>query len=155
MLRISKKFKFDMAHKLEGHRGLCQNIHGHTYEMEVIVEGKIIDTEGSSARGMVMDYGDLKSVVKGFIDDYLDHAVLVSSQADDWKKFLKRNGYKCTIVPFRATAENMCVWCYKELNSMLQKAFEDNSFENNGAFLAGIRIWETPTSMAEYFPNPS
>jgi 6-pyruvoyltetrahydropterin/6-carboxytetrahydropterin synthase len=153
MIRISKKFDFEMGHRLDGHKGLCNNIHGHSYTIETVFEGDIIEKENSSSNGMVMDYGDMKKVVKGFIDEFLEHSVMVYSKDEEWKKFLKKNGFKCTIVPFRVTAENMCVWIFDALSKTFQKVFTDGLIENKDARMVGIRMWETKNSMAEYFPE--
>lgn len=69
-MRITKIFSFDSAHCLENHPGKCRNMHGHTYKVEIAVDGKV-----SKETGMVIDFGDLKAVVQPLIDK-LDHKVL-------------------------------------------------------------------------------
>ncbi len=41
MFKIAKEFSFDMAHMLDGHDGKCQNLHGHTYKLQVEVAGEL------------------------------------------------------------------------------------------------------------------
>ena len=53
-----------MAHVLEGYDGLCANMHGHSYILSVTVIGKPIEQTGNPKLGMVMDFGDLKKIVK-------------------------------------------------------------------------------------------
>ena len=74
MFKIAKEFQFDACHMLDGHNGKCHNLHGHTYRLLVEISNELI-TSGSSA-DMVMDYADIKSVVKQQIIDQLDHAYL-------------------------------------------------------------------------------
>ena len=62
MLKIAKEFSFDIAHMLDGHDGKCKNLHGHTYRLQVEVGGPL-HASGPKA-GMVMDYADLKDIVK-------------------------------------------------------------------------------------------
>ena len=58
MFKVSKEFSFDMAHLLDGHDGKCQNLHGHTYKLQVEITGHLI-THGAK-KSMVMDFSDLK-----------------------------------------------------------------------------------------------
>ena len=69
LIRITKEFKFEMAHALMGYDGLCRNIHGHSYGLNVTVAGYPIDEEGHPKLGMVMDFGDLKKIVRKAIVD--------------------------------------------------------------------------------------
>ena len=63
-IRITKEFKFETAHALMGYDGLCKHIHGHSYELLVTVIGHPIEDESNPKLGMVMDFGDLKKIVK-------------------------------------------------------------------------------------------
>lgn len=94
---IVKEFTFNAAHRLEGHQRGCQNLHGHTYILRVGVYGAIREQQGASDEGMVIDFEDLKNIVKTRIVDKLDHQ------------------YLNEVFPFRTTAENMAVWMMREL----------------------------------------
>lgn len=94
---IVKEFMFDAAHKLDGHKGHCKNIHGHTYRLQVGVYGPIKDEPGASDDGMVLDFEELKQIVKAEIINKLDHQFIND------------------ILPFRPTAENMAVWMVQVL----------------------------------------
>ena len=61
-IRLTKEFKFEMAHALKGYDGLCRNIHGHSYELLVTIKGVPISDPSSAKLGMVMDFGDLKKI---------------------------------------------------------------------------------------------
>ena len=52
-MRISKEFRWEMGHRLQLHKGLCKNLHGHSYKMEVELTGDVLEN------GMVLDYYDL------------------------------------------------------------------------------------------------
>ena len=73
MVRITKEFKFEMAHALHGYDGLCKNIHGHSYKLCVTVKGKIKNNKGNSKDGMVLDFDILKSIVKPEIINKYGH----------------------------------------------------------------------------------
>ncbi|HSA04894.1 MAG TPA: 6-carboxytetrahydropterin synthase, partial [Tenuifilaceae bacterium] len=76
-IRLTKEFRFEMAHVLEGYDGLCANMHGHSYILSVTVIGKPIQQTGNPKLGMVMDFGDLKKIVNPLIIHRFDHAVAV------------------------------------------------------------------------------
>jgi 6-pyruvoyltetrahydropterin/6-carboxytetrahydropterin synthase len=63
-IRITKEFRFEAAHALHNYDGLCRNIHGHSYILKVTVIGETITDSNSPKLGMVMDFGDLKDIVK-------------------------------------------------------------------------------------------
>lgn len=73
-MKNTKIFTFDSSHMLDGHDGKCQNLHGHTYSPEITVAGSLI--ESGAKAGMVMDFSDLKSIVKQSVIDPFDHAFI-------------------------------------------------------------------------------
>ncbi|WGE75835.1 6-carboxytetrahydropterin synthase QueD [Actinobacillus equuli] len=138
MFKIAKEFSFDMAHMLDGHDGKCQNLHGHTYKLQVEVSSDLV-AEGAK-RGMVMDYSDLKSVVKREILDPMDHAYIYDLNSDresQVAKLLIDLNSKVYGIPSRTTAEEMAKY-------MFEKS------EKVGLPVSLIRLWETPTSYCEY-----
>ncbi|MEG9498853.1 6-carboxytetrahydropterin synthase QueD [Mannheimia indoligenes] len=138
MFKIAKEFSFDMAHMLDGHDGKCQNLHGHTYKLQVEVAGDLFQ-EGAK-RGMVMDYSDLKAIVKTHILEPMDHAFIYDlhnereSQVAQLLIDLKSKVYG---IPSRTTAEEMAKYMFEKL-------------EKVGLPVSLIRLWETPTSYCEY-----
>lgn len=138
MFKIAKEFSFDMAHMLDGHDGKCQNLHGHTYKLQVEVSGELV-AEGVK-RGMVIDYSDLKSVVKREILDPMDHAYIYdlnSERESQVAKLLIDLNSKVYGIPNRTTAEEMAKYIFEKL-------------EKVGLPVSLIRLWETPTSYCEY-----
>lgn len=117
---VSKEFTFDSAHHLHCYDGKCQNLHGHTYRLQVILRGKVDD------RGIAIDFVDIKRIVQEKIIHRLDHAYL-----------------NHVLPPMNTTAENMVVWMYEEIHQALveEKYFPRIRIEE-------IRLWETPTSFA-------
>ncbi|MDK9559920.1 6-carboxytetrahydropterin synthase QueD [Gallibacterium anatis] len=139
MLKVAKEFSFDMAHLLDGHDGKCQNLHGHTYKLQVIVSG---ETENNGAKkGMVIDFADLKRAVNELIISPMDHAFIYDQSSERETKIaqlLQQLNSKTFALPVRSTAENLAQFIFQRLQ------------ENVGFHLHSIRLWETPTSFAEY-----
>lgn len=138
MFKIAKEFSFDMAHMLDGHDGKCKNLHGHTYTLQVEICGELHSTGAKS--GMVMDYSDLKKVVKSHILDQMDHAFIYDSTSEKECKvaeLLNILESKTFGIPARTTAEQMAKYIFDTLTQV-------------GLPVSLIRLWETPTSYCEY-----
>ncbi|AEC16577.1 6-pyruvoyl tetrahydropterin synthase [Gallibacterium anatis UMN179] len=138
-MKVAKEFSFDMAHLLDGHDGKCQNLHGHTYKLQVIVSG---ETEDNGAKkGMVIDFADLKRAVNELIISPMDHAFIYDQSSERETKIaqlLQQLNSKTFALPMRSTAENLAQFIFQRLQ------------ENVGFHLHSVRLWETPTSFAEY-----
>ena len=67
---VTRTFTFEAAHQLPWHEGKCRNLHGHSYRLEVTVEGPIGD------HGIVVDFADIKRVVERDVIDAYDHRYL-------------------------------------------------------------------------------
>ncbi|WP_408954435.1 6-pyruvoyl trahydropterin synthase family protein [Natroniella sp. ANB-PHB2] len=146
-LSITKEFTWDMAHMLASHQGLCKNLHGHTYKLQVEVtrNSEQLITESEAASGMVLDFKDLKKVVKEEIIDPFDHAFVYWTGSSDVvehqiAELLQKEGRKVVKVDFRPTAEEMAVYFLEVLNAKL---------EGEGVRVSRVKVWETPTSFAE------
>lgn len=70
MLSLAREFTFDAAHNLKWHKGKCKNIHGHTYRLQIFVTGRL------NENGIIIDLGDLDSLVKKEVIDLLDHTYI-------------------------------------------------------------------------------
>jgi len=144
---ITKEFSWDMAHLLAGHEGLCKNLHGHTYKMQIEVTRKtedVILTEINS-QGMVIDFKDLKQLVKEKIVEPLDHAFMYWINSPEpleheIAEILLKNQRKVARVNYRPTAEEMAMNFFALLTEEL--------FPLN-LELRAVKVWETPTSFAE------
>ncbi|WP_439257711.1 MULTISPECIES: 6-carboxytetrahydropterin synthase QueD [unclassified Lonepinella] len=137
MFKVSKEFSFDMAHILDGHDGKCQNLHGHTYKLQVEVSGDLV-ADGAK-KGMVIDFTDVKTVVKRAILDPMDHAFIYDTTSQRECKIanlLNELNSKTFGIPVRTTAEEMARFMFNRLKTELP--------------ISAIRLWETPTSFCEY-----
>ena len=81
VVRVTKIFRFEMAHALWGYDGLCKNIHGHSYVLKVTVSGTPIEDQEDKKLGMVIDFGDLKRLVNKYIVDIFDHSLILNEKA--------------------------------------------------------------------------
>ena len=79
MIRITKIFTFETAHVLYNYDGKCKNMHGHSYKLFVTVKGTPINDINDVKNGMVVDFGDIKKIVKEEIVDVWEHAVLLNA----------------------------------------------------------------------------
>ncbi len=143
-IRLSKEFNFDMAHALLNYDGLCKNIHGHSYTLVVTVIGSPVQDEGSPKNGMLIDFKDLKNIIKQQIIDKFDHAlVLNSASPEDLVNILTRNYDKIVLLDYQPTTENMISDMAEKIKSLLPSHLS----------LFSLRLRETPSSYAEWFAS--
>jgi 6-pyruvoyltetrahydropterin/6-carboxytetrahydropterin synthase len=135
-MKIAKEFRWEMGHRLPDHKGLCRNIHGHSYRMVVELEGEVLKN------GMIIDFYDLGLIVKPIIDK-LDHAFLVNRKDVKVFEFLKKNKMKLVAVDYSATVENIC----SDMLRRIVKEFRSQKIKNISAI--SLKIYETPNSFAE------
>lgn len=114
VLRITKEFKFEMAHALHKYPGKCANIHGHSYHMELTVTGIPIDNENDPENGMVVDFSVLKNMVNQEILSVFDHA-LVLKDSDPLADKISGLDYKVLKVTYQPTCENLVIDFVKRL----------------------------------------
>ncbi len=141
-IRITKEFKFEMAHALKGYDGPCRNIHGHSYELLVTISGHPITDENSPKLGMVMDFGDLKKIVRTTIVDVFDHALILNSSMPlDLTEKLSENFEKVILLDYQPTSELMIA------------DFANRIMENlpSNVMLKYLLLRETVTSFAEWY----
>lgn len=141
-IRISKEFVFDMAHALHKYDGLCKNIHGHTYKLQVTLRGPINTDQNSTKLGMVLDFSELKRIVKIPIIDRFDHALAVNTthgMSHDVKHYQDEG--KFIELPFQPTCENLVVYFAEIIQKELPKHVE----------LHSLKLYETPTSWGEWY----
>lgn len=142
-MKVVKQIEWDMGHRVTNHKSKCRNLHGHRYKAEICLEGDLVDIEGISEEGMVIDFSDIKTIATKHIHDVLDHGFMVWSNDKVLVDFFKKNKeQKHTVVPFVPTSENIAGWIFKELDSRFNDKF------NTGLKLHSIKLWETPKSYA-------
>lgn len=141
-IRVTKRFHFEMAHTLYEYDGLCRNIHGHSYNLEVTLIGEPRKEPNHPKDGMVMDFSDLKEIVKTEIVDRFDHALMVNRLIPEPQlELLKKTTNRIIVVDFQPTSENIAAFIAEILQQHLP----------TDVTLFSIRLFETVTSFAEWF----
>jgi 6-pyruvoyltetrahydropterin/6-carboxytetrahydropterin synthase len=102
-VQIRKHFTFEAAHVLPRHPGKCSTLHGHSYRLEVTIQGPI--REGGPTEGMVRDFDDLKDIVERTVIDRLDH-------------------HSLNDVILNPTVELLVVWIWEQLEPALPDLVE-------------------------------
>ena len=142
LIRITKEFKFEMAHALMGYDGPCRNIHGHSYSLKVTVAGYPITDENHPKLGMVMDFGDLKRIVREAVIDEFDHALVLNKKMPNMLvDELKENFSTISLLDYQPTSELMVV----DFAERIKKHLPEN------IKLIHLLLRETVTSYAEWF----
>lgn len=141
LVRITKEFSFEMAHSLFEYDGKCSNIHGHSYLLKVTLKGRPSSHKENSTLGMVMDFSDLKTIVKKEIIEHFDHA-LVLKKSDNRFSSLSDN-LKIIRVVYQPTCENLII----DFASRLKKHFDGD------IKLFSLQLRETATSYAEWYAD--
>ena len=143
MIRITKIFTFETAHVLYNYDGKCKNMHGHSYKLFVTVKGKPVNDINNPKNGMVVDFGDIKSIVKSEIIDVWDHAVLINANSPhkDLGEDLENKGHKVIYCSFQPTCENMLYAIAAKIKSKLPGEVQ----------LAYLKLHETENSYGEWF----
>jgi 6-pyruvoyltetrahydropterin/6-carboxytetrahydropterin synthase len=142
LIRITKEFKFEMAHALKGYDGLCRNIHGHSYELLVTVAGYPVSDVNNPKLGMVMDFGDLKKIVKETIVDKFDHALVINKDTEpEYIEQLKKHNERLILVDYQPTSELMLTDFVHRIKAKLPSDIK----------LKYLLLRETVTSYAEWY----
>ena len=133
MLTVSKECLFDAAHVLTNHAGQCKNLHGHTYRMIVEV------AEATGDDDMVIDFKDLKQVIRETVLQRFDHAFIYdqnSASECEIAAVIAKHGMRSVGLPFRSTAENLARYFFEALTGHVN--------------VVSVKVFETPESCAEF-----
>jgi 6-pyruvoyltetrahydropterin/6-carboxytetrahydropterin synthase len=143
-IRLTKKFNFEMAHALWNYDGSCRNVHGHSYKLYVTIIGEPDNDKSSTKNGMVVDFSDLKKIVKSQISDEFDHCFVVSSDVDVTSLTkIDQMFEKMKVVDFQPTCENLLLYIAALLKKDLPEKLR----------LHSLKLCETPDSFAEWFAD--
>lgn len=134
-----------MGHRVPNHKSKCRSLHGHTYHAIAVVEGCVVEEDGSSDEGMVMDFGDIKDILHEQVYLPLDHGCMLWSQDTLVPAIQADIHTKHTLVPFIPTAENIAEWIFHRINELV--------YIPNQRRLISVEVRETATSTAIYTPN--
>ena len=144
-IRITKQFNFETGHALYGYDGKCKNVHGHSYKLSVTVSGSPITDNSNVKFGMVIDFSDLKKIVKEEIVDIFDHATVFNQNTPhiELAKELQARDHHVILVDYQPTSEMMVIDFAAKIKSRLPKNIN----------LFSLKLQETDTSFAEWFAS--
>ena len=144
-IRITKQFSFETGHALYGYDGKCKNVHGHSYKLGVTVIGDPITDASNVKYGMVIDFGDLKKIVKEEIVNVFDHATVFNKNTPhvELANELKNRGHNVLLVDYQPTSEMMI----QDFATKIQKRLPET------VKLHSLKLQETATSYAEWFAS--
>ncbi len=144
-IRITKQFSFETGHALYGYDGKCKNVHGHSYKLSVTVIGTPIEDQNNVKFGMVIDFSDLKTIVKEEIVDQFDHATVFNENTPhvELANELQSRGHHVILVGYQPTSENMVIDFSQKIKDRLPESIQ----------LHSLRLQETETSFAEWYAS--
>ncbi len=144
-LRVTKRFTMETGHALYGYDGKCRNVHGHGYKLYVTIIGEPILDPSNVKHGMVMDFGDLKTIVKEEILDQYDHAIVLNKNSPhkEMGKELEDLGNNVIYADFQPTSELLVTHFAHRIQSRLPKTVQ----------LFSVRLHETDSNYAEWYAS--
>ena len=144
-IRITKQFSFETGHALYGYDGKCKNVHGHSYKLSVTVIGTPILDKSNVKFGMVIDFTDLKKIVREEIVDLFDHATVFNKNTPhvELANELSNRGHHVILVDYQPTSENMVIDFAKKIGDRLP----------NNVQLHSLKLQETESSFAECYAS--
>src|SRR6185437_10562409 len=107
MFKVTKEIHFCYGHRLLNYDGKCRFFHGHNGRVEVELSSDTLDQ-----RGMVRDFGDIKKVLQTWVDDTLDHRMILNEK-DPLRATLEKAGEPVFVIPNNPTAENIARLIYE------------------------------------------
>lgn len=131
MFRVTREIDFCYGHRLLNYDGKCKHLHGHNGRAVITIESETLDE-----RGMVLDFSDIKRVVSNWIDENLDHRMILHHD-DPARESLEKLGEPMYLVDVNPTAENIARLIFKYAKSQ-------------GIPIVECRLWETPRCFATY-----
>ena len=144
-IRITKQFSFETGHALYGYDGKCKNVHGHSYKLSVTVIGTPILDNTNVKFGMVIDFSDLKKIVREEIVDQFDHATVFNKNTPhvELANELISRDHHVILVDYQPTSENMVIDFAKKISDRLP----------NNIQLHSLKLQETESSFAEWYAS--
>ncbi|HSC54506.1 MAG TPA: 6-carboxytetrahydropterin synthase [Phnomibacter sp.] len=139
MLRVTKIFRFETAHAINGYNGSCRHIHGHSYVLHVTVQPATPADDFLPPPGFVIDFKDLKAVVQESVFNRFDHRIILSEAYIQLHPNLAQL-QNLEVWPMEPTAENILL----QVKASLQKQLPAD------VILSALKIYETADSYAEW-----
>lgn len=131
MFRITQQIDFCYGHRLLNYDGKCRHLHGHNGRVVIALEGEELDD-----RGMLVDFSDVKNALRTWIDDTLDHRMILCER-DPALETLRSLGEPVFVIPDNPTAENIAKLIYERA---IELKFP----------VAEVSLWESAKSYATY-----
>ena len=138
-------FTFETGHALYGYDGKCRNVHGHSYKLSVTVNGTPINDPNNVKYGMVIDFSDLKKIVKEEVVDVFDHATVFNKNTPhvELARELESRGHNVLLVDYQPTSEMMIIDFAAKIRKRLPETIE----------LHSLKLQETDTSYAAWYAS--
>lgn len=139
MLQVTKIFRFETAHAINGYPGQCKNIHGHSYILHVTVAAKYLRDDYLPSSGFIIDFKELKNLVQTRVIKEFDHQLILS------KEYIKNNVAagnlkNLSVWEMEPTAENILLY----IKNVLHKELPEKVILNK------LKLYETSDSYAEW-----
>ena len=131
MYTVSKTFSFCYGHRLVGEHTKCRHLHGHTAKVTISLRQEKLDE-----KGMVVHFAKLKETIGKWIDDEIDHTMLLSEN-DPIKEMLAKSGERFLLLPFSPTAENLARYIFEKTKEF-------------GFPVEQVELWESENAKAMY-----
>lgn len=143
-ISVTRRLEFDAGHRLPHHKSQCRNVHGHRYALEVTLTARVIHEDGASDDGMVMDFGDIKTIAQEKLVSLWDHAFLVWRGDEAMRGLLDAiPDHKTVVLDDVPTAENLAAEAFR----VLAHAYRDRFGQE--LTLTRVRLYETPNCWAD------
>ena len=131
MFRVTREIHFCYGHRLLNYNGKCRHLHGHNGRVLIALEAEELDP-----LGMVVDFSHIKRVVQAWIDESLDHRMILHHDDPVLPELLRQNE-PVVVVDFNPTAENIARMIFDYARSQNLPVVE-------------VTLWETENSFATY-----
>lgn len=131
MFRITREIDFCYGHRLLDYAGKCRHLHGHNGKAVITLEGTKLDK-----LGMLLDFSEVKQIIGKWIDDTLDHTMILHEN-DPMVPVLRERGERFVTMKSNPTAENIARWIFEHAKSQ-------------GLPIVEVQLWETPNCFAGY-----
>ena len=131
MFTVSRQFTFCYGHRLLNHPGKCANLHGHNGTVKIELQNNQLNPQG-----MVIDFIDMKNSIGKWIEENLDHR-LILEERDPLVTVLRKHGEPVLTLPVEPTVENLAQFIYEQA-------------ERFGLSVCAVTVWETEKCAAEY-----
>lgn len=154
--QVTKIIEFDAGHRVFGHEGKCNALHGHRYKAEITCESLAADPLDDVSR--VIDFSVIKREVGGWIDKHWDHTFILNSLdplaiACEFPETVISHGHGLRMKdvlqntqPYILHEENPTA----EVMARVLWRIAGNILSRFSITVRKVRLWETPSCHAEY-----